>query len=176
MTGKETTLAAKTQSKKAKKTPAPMVRYSPAVRDAICERLIAGESLRAICASTEMPAMLSVLRWLADEDKADFRSQYARARELQAERMGEELLEIADEDCATTRLRGEEEEVVFDSTAVARNRLRVDARKWLMSKMAPKKYGDKVTAEHVGEGGGPLALSLAVTYQSAPARGDDEDD
>src|SRR5688572_9232829 len=43
-----------------------------------------------------------------------------------------------------------------DNEVVARSRLRVDARKWLAGKMAPKKYGDKLMAEHTGKDGGPI--------------------
>ena len=83
----------------------------------------------------------------------EFSEQYARAREAQADKLAEETLAIADEDCTMVRAdkHGSRDddgegntEVVFDATAVARNRLRVDARKWLASKMAPKKYGDKL--------------------------------
>jgi hypothetical protein len=48
--------------------------------------------------------------------------------------------------------------VVFDSTAVARNRLRVDARKWVAAKLLPKKYGDKVQQEVSGPDGGPIEV------------------
>lgn len=98
-----------------------------------------------------MPDKSTVFRWLAAHEA--FRDQYARARELQAEHMAEEILEIADEESTMVRKSkhqpgaadGDEEvEVVFDSAAVARNRLRVDTRKWLMSKMAPKKYSEKL--------------------------------
>ena len=38
-----------------------------------------------------------------------------------------------------------------NSESVQRSKLRVDTRKWLMSKLAPKKYGEKVDLEHSGE-------------------------
>jgi hypothetical protein len=113
--------------------------FTQATADAICARLAEGESLRTICSDADMPCVATVLHWL--RDFPDFVAQYAHAREAQAERMAEEILAIADEDTATTE-KGEA--VVFDATAVARNRLRVDARKWLASKLLPKKYGDKV--------------------------------
>ena len=64
--------------------------------------------------------------------------------------------------------------VVFDATAVARNKLRVDARRWLASKMAPKKYGDKVQAELTGAGGGAIQVASTVTFVMPPQH--DEDD
>lgn len=124
-----------------------------ATADHICELLASGQSLRKILQMPGMPTMTTVMRWLEDEANDRLREQYARAREMQADRMAEEILEIADEEC--TMVRSEKHtssdddgdgntEVVFDSVAVQRNRLRVDARKWLASKMAPKKYGDKI--------------------------------
>ncbi|QPS76049.1 terminase small subunit protein [Delftia acidovorans] len=109
--------------------------------------------------------MATVMRWLGKPENAAFREQYACARDAQADKLVEEMLEIADEECTMVRSdkHGSKDddgqgntEVVFDATAVARNKLRVDARKWVASKMAPKKYGDKVTQEVVGAGGGPV--------------------
>mgnify|MGYP000426269079 FL=1 len=65
-------------------------------------------------------------------------------------------------------------EVVFDSTAVQRNRLRVDARKWLLSKMVPKKYGDKLVQEHTGANGGAIQVHSTVTFVEPKPRPDDE--
>jgi hypothetical protein len=112
-----------------------------------------------------------------------FGNDVLRARELQAEYMAEDILTIADEECTTVRAdkHGTQDdgdgktEVVFDSTAVQRNRLRVDARKWLLSKLAPKKYGDKVTQEHTGPNGGPAQFSLTVGYMHAQRREDDDE-
>jgi hypothetical protein len=140
--------------------------YSQTIADAICERIANGESLRAICADEGMPASSTVFLWLAEH--AGFSEQYARAREAQAEHLAAEIVAIADEECTTVRAdkhhgaKGDESgevEVVFDATAVARNRLRVDARKWVASKLKPKVYGDKVTTEHTGPNGGPVQLA-----------------
>ncbi len=120
--------------------------------------------------------------WL-DGRHAEFTEQYVRAREAQADKMAEEILSIADEDCTMVRAdkhgsRDEDgqgnTEVVFDATAVARNRLRVDARKWLASKMAPKKYGDKIQAEHTGADGGAIQVASTVTFVRPPARSMDD--
>ncbi|WP_334304933.1 hypothetical protein, partial [Mycoplasmopsis arginini] len=88
-----------------------------------------------------------------------FLELYTRAKEDSADTLSDEMLDIADEQCTTVK-HGEgdserEVEIVFDSTAVARNRLRVETRKWIASKLKPKKYGDKVEldakVEHSGE-------------------------
>ena len=150
--------------------------YTEEVGDAICERLMDGESLRAICSEDGMPTRTTVFKWLSLVPA--FADQYARAREEQAEAFAEEIVQIADEEC--TMVRSDKHatkaddgdgntEVVFDATAVARNRLRVDARKWVASKLKPRKYGDKVGLEHSGE--------VGVTIQRKVFRkGDDASD
>lgn len=125
--------------------------YSLKVAGAICERLVEGQSLRAICKDEAMPGLSTVFQWLAAHH--EFADLYARAREEQAETLAAEIVEIADEQCTMVRADkhssrdddgGGNTEVVFDSAAVARNRLRVDARKWVAAKLKPRVYGDKV--------------------------------
>lgn len=156
------------------------------VTDAVLQKLVEGNSLRSICAEPDMPAMATFMRWLAEEgEEGDkLRERYARAREAQAETMAEDILSIADEECTMVKAdkhgsRDEDgdgnTEVVFDATAVARNRLRVDARKWLLSKLVPKKYGDKLQAEHSGPGGAPISIQSTVTFVEAPARSEDDE-
>lgn len=106
-------------------------KYTKALGALICERMCDGESLRKICEDRDMPSRSMVFRWL-ERDEA-FRDQYARAREAQADKYADELVDIADEGT------NENANII---------RLRMDARKWAASKMAPKKYGDKLTNEH----------------------------
>ena len=109
--------------------------YSQETADKICELIARGMSLRAICASADMPAGGTVHRWLAEHQ--DFQEQYARAREEQADYFAEEIIEIADS-------------VEAESASVAKAKLQIDARKWAASKIAPKKYGDKVEQQITG--------------------------
>lgn len=132
-----------------------------AIQTAICERLIEGDSLRTICAADDMPAMSTVFRWLAeDSDEAlAFSEQYARAREAQADAIFDEIIEIADDgrNDYVERLRQDgEKDTAFDAEHVQRSRLRVDARKWVASKLAPKKYGDDLRLRHANADGGRL--------------------
>ena len=115
--------------------------YSQELADRICERLAGGETLRAICRDEGMAAHQTVLRWTGVLEA--FKDQYARAREAGYLAMADELLEIADNPDA-------------DKDAVQRDRLKVDTRKWLLSKALPKIYGDKVSAEVTGKDGAPL--------------------
>src|SRR5258708_5885028 len=69
--------------------------FSDALGTVICERLSQGESLRRICGDERMPDKSTVLRWLAVHQ--EFRDQYARAREAQADYWAEEIIEISDD-------------------------------------------------------------------------------
>ena len=114
--------------------------YSKKLTDEICRRIAEGESLRALVADPKMPSASTICRWLLDDDKKDFWEQYAHARNVQAELMFEELLEIADKSDDIVRGGAEKK-----SGAFAQNqRLRVDTRKWYLSKVLPKKFGDKL--------------------------------
>ncbi len=85
-----------------------------------------------------MPAKSTVFLWMAQHK--DFSDQYARAQQDRVVSWSEEIIEIADDPKADTN----------------RARLRVDTRKWLMSKMDPKKYGDRQEHRHTGANGGPI--------------------
>ena len=103
--------------------------YSSTLTETICQRIAEGESLRAICREEAMPDKATVLRWL--DVHGEFRDQYARARDLQADHFAEEILEIAD-DGSNDWMRRERKdgstEVVLDHEHVQRSKLRVDAR------------------------------------------------
>ena len=101
-----------------------------------------------------MPVMATIFRWLADDRYSTFREQYTHAREIQFEHMAEDIMDISDELPSMTA------EGKYDSAAVQHQRLRVDSRKWLLSKLAPKKYGDKVGVEH--SGGMSLVVSTGI--------------
>jgi hypothetical protein len=129
--------------------------YTPAIADEICTRLANGESLRAICASDRddfIPHIGTVLRWVGQHE--DFREQYARAREIQAETMADEIIGIADD-------------ADIDAGAgVAKARLQVDARKWVASKLLPKKYGDKLQQEVSGPDGQPIRQAHSLDTEN----------
>lgn len=115
--------------------------YSDDLASLICSRIAEGESLRSICRDTQMPCMTAVFTWLRDKPK--FAEQYTRAREAQAEAMADELIEIAD-NSASDMVVDEEGNERINHEVVARAKLRIDTRKWIASKLLPKKYGDKV--------------------------------
>lgn len=99
--------------------------YSDELAETICERLAQGESLVQICADDAMPGLRTVMRWSAENER--FGTEYARARDAQAEVMDDLILTTAMDDDIDPPLA----------------RMRVDALKWRAAKLAPKRYGDK---------------------------------
>lgn len=97
--------------------------YCDEIVDVILERISSGESLNKITQDDNMPCNSTVYLWLSKHP--EFSDKYARARECQQEAMADDILAICDT----------EEDV-------NRARLKVDTRKWLMARLAPKKYGE----------------------------------
>lgn len=124
--------------------------YSPEIAAAICARLMDGESLNNVCRDPAMPRKPLVYEWL--NAHPEFANQYARATEMRTEHLFDEMYDAATDgrndfyDRPVYNGKGEvvRTERVLDNEAVARSRLRVDALKWIMSKMNPRKYGDKL--------------------------------
>jgi len=121
-------------------------KFSQALFNTICERIANGESLRAICADSDMPDKATVLRWLQPETAAALRDQYARAREMQADALFDEVLDIADDarnDWMESRA-ADDAGWLANGENIQRSRLRIDARKWMAGKLRPKVYGEKL--------------------------------
>lgn len=131
--------------------------YTQDQADAICERLAEGHTLREVCRAEGMPPESTVRLW-AINDVEGFAAQYARAREIGYHSMVDETIEIADNAQNDWMERnGEEDEGwQFNGEHLQRSRLRVDTRKWLVSKALPKIYGDKITSEISGPDGGAI--------------------
>ncbi len=126
--------------------------YNEDIAALLCERLSNGESLRTICSEDAMPAKATVFKWLAANPS--FVDQYTRARETQVELMSFDLIDLSDPKDKD------------DMVAVQRNRLQVDTRKWVMSKLAPKKYGDTANINVSGE----ITIGIAESLSSARKR------
>jgi hypothetical protein len=117
-------------------------KFTQELADEICERLATGESLRSICRDEHMPTETAVRKW-ALEDREGFGSQYTHARDLGLDAMADQVLSIADN----------------KDVDPAHKRIQFDARRWYLSKMAPKRYGDKL--QHTGDGGeGPIQVTI----------------
>ena len=145
-------------------------KFTEEVACAICARLADGESLRSICQDDDMPGRRTVLDWLDDDANASFRAKYARAREAQADLLAEEIVQIADTpqmgSKSVSKASGIE---ISEGDMIEHRRLQVDARKWYAAKLAPKKYGDKITQEVTGANGGPIKSESTVTLSAEEA-------
>lgn len=117
--------------------------YSQEQADLICSRIAEGESLRSVCRDDGMPSVGAFLKWVSKDDA--LREQYARARALCLDAMAEDIIDIADTpeigQKTVSKATGLE---ITEGDMVEHRRLRIEARKWLMGKLAPKKYGDKM--------------------------------
>lgn len=92
--------------------------------------------------------------WVATDEALAVK--YTRARETLVERMAQELADIADEPPPL----GPDGKV--DNGWVAKHRLQVDTRKWLLSKLAPRKYGERL--EVAGDASAPLQAAVTVSF------------
>ncbi len=111
--------------------------YCEAMSLKICAQLSMGRSLRKTCEMDGMPSVLTVLTWL--NRHPEFLAQYERAKAECADTYADDIVDIADDamNIKTPHL-------------VQAARLRVDARKWIASKLKPKKYGERVHTEVSG--------------------------
>lgn len=120
--------------------------YTEELAELICLRLAEGESLRSVCRDDGMPSKQAVLRWLARNEQ--FRAQYVRAKEEGAEAIAEEMFDIADDGTNDWMEKldkdGEAIGYQLNGEHVQRSKLRIDTRKWYLSKILPKKYGDRI--------------------------------
>lgn len=126
--------------------------YTDDLANDICSRIASGESLRSICRDDAMPAMSSVMLWLVDGKHPMFSEQYTKARQIQAESLADELFDIADDgsnDWMAKHGKDDEPGYVLNGEHVQRSRLRVDTRKWYLSKVLPR-FADKQQLERSG--------------------------
>jgi len=127
------------------------MRYTPVIAKKLCLKISEGKSLRTICKDRSLPTMSTIYKWLIDVPV--FAEQYARAKRDQAEVLVEDLLNICDDntdDHRTIIKNGVEVEIV-DQDTIQRARLRVDTRKWIASKLLPKKYSDQLNILNLGD-------------------------
>jgi hypothetical protein len=122
----------------------PLVYDPQTTKQLICAKMANGKSLRAICREDEMPSKQVVLKWLSEDE--EFATLYARSREAMTDEWFEEIRDVAFNDAEDANSR----------------RVKMDALKWAVSKLAPRKYGDKVEQTHVGPDGGPILIATGV--------------
>lgn len=145
--------------------------------DFICGRIASSsKSIAKILAAGfddkwSLPDYSTFMLWLREDEEIS--NQYARAKDDQADYMADETLEIADDDVSEPLLvDGIPMQVdgkvvmVRSNVAVQHAKLRVDARKWLASKLKPKKYGDRTTL--AGDAENPLAVLTMDQITTSP--------
>lgn len=155
--------------------------HNPELAIEICERLANGESLRAICKSAHIPEE-SVVRGWARDDRCGFAAQYAKARDAGLDVMADQIIEIADTPQIGLKVETSEDGVKeIREDMLGHRRLQVDTRKWYLSKLAPKRYGDRTAMELTGADGGPVQFSdteraarIAAILAAAQARKDSD--
>lgn len=142
--------------------------YSEELAEAICEKIATTSmSVKAIC-EEEGVKVATVLCWLCEGHRnyiESFAKMYARAKEMQAELLADEILQIAD-DGSNDTYEDEDGRKKTDYDVIARSRLRVDSRKWIASKLKPKKFGDKVDVTSDGEKIAPIVWQEVRTYDT----------
>ncbi len=113
----------------------------------VCRRIEQGESLRRILRSDNAPLSQTVFYELLQDREKNVR--YARAREIYADSVFDEMLDIAD--CEDHDIIETDEGPRVNHDVIQRDRLRVDTRKWMLSKLQPKKYGDRLEVDQKTE-------------------------
>ena len=93
----------------------------------IIDRLAQGRSLLSICADEDIPVTDVAVRKWALVDPEGFGAEYAHARDLGLDARSEKMLDDASA-----------------ATDASLGRLKFDANRWYLSKLAPKRYGDKL--------------------------------
>lgn len=150
----------------ARKPPIRQSTFTDAIGDRICVMLIDGRSLKSICTDDDMPAQSTVFKWLTDIPS--FSEKYARARELQADTIADEILHIADNTEVGVEITTEADGTTKtkEGDMVAHRRLKIDSRKWYAGKLAPKKYGDRSTVDLNAN----VSLSLCDALKELPEK------
>lgn len=144
---KKVTTNARTRTNK------PRITFSEEIVSIIFDRVSSGESINKICSTPDMPSRKTFFEWVAKDE--DVRRRYDLAIIARTDFYAEEIIEIAD-DSSNDLYVDEDGNERTNAEVVARSKLRMDARKWFVSKMNPKKYGDKL--ELSGDKDAPLVV------------------
>ena len=121
----------------------------------ICQELASGRTLRDVCRDKGTPPESTVRLW-AIKDRNGFAAQYEEARKIGYMSMADELFEIADDGANDWMVKNDPDNpgYAINGEHVSRSRLRLDTRKWALSKALPKIFGDKLV--HAGDEDNPI--------------------
>lgn len=115
--------------------------FTDEIFDEICDRMANGQGLRKICEDPQMPGRQTFLRWI--EKDTGRQTKYQAAREALMDWYAEEILEIAWDDSKDT-IKDKAGEPKQNHEWINRSRLKVDTLKFLMAKLHPKRYGERL--------------------------------
>lgn len=120
--------------------------YDEKVADRIIELTSEGNSLVACAQVKGIPSRTTIYKWL--DANPSFADRYARAREIRADKIAEEVIDIADTE---------------EDAQKARNR--IDARKWAAGKMHPRQYGDKTIIAGTGDADDTIHIDGSSAFE-----------
>lgn len=127
-------------------------KYTDQLAEDIIVQIMDGLSVAEIGRKEDMPDKSTIFRWIASNDV--FCDKYMRAKDICADQMVDDMLDIADDGSNDWMERldkdGNAFATVLNGEHVQRSRLRIETRKWIASKLKPKKYGDKLDVDHGG--------------------------
>lgn len=137
--------------------------FTQEIADEICARLSKGEPLAHICRDENMPAVRTISDWKKAHEQ--FSADFARARDEGFDQIAASCLDIADDGTSDTYMDEDGNERT-NTEVIQRSKLRIETRLKLLAKWDPKRYGDKITQEHTGPGGGPVQI-IASSHDEA---------
>ena len=150
-----------------------VTRYDPEFAVLICERIATTpQSLVKICEAPDMPGIASIFRWLREHP--DFREMYVIAKETQAEVLLEEALDLVDDD-SNDLIHTPDGKIVFNRLALQRCKMQVEHRRWIASKLLPRKYGthpqEKSPATPSSSPPSPAPAESSASFDDGPPGG-----
>lgn len=127
-------------------------KFTAPLGKALCKMLASGMTLNEVCRRPLMPPESTVRSWAIDPAHP-FSAKYVRAREIGYAKMADQIIDIADHSVNDYMRRVTKDggvETLINREVLERTRLRIETRKWLLSKALPKMFGDKVAVDHSG--------------------------
>lgn len=157
----KTRTSPRTRKKTARKRGRP-TKYDPAKVEEVLAQLCEGQTLSAICRKPGMPHLNTMLGWVR-EDRDGLSVRYARARALGCELIADAIIDLADD--IPLMVMGSDGKMMPNHAGIAQVRVQIDARKWMLAKMMPEKYGNRVQVESE-QAIGPQHIT--ILYQDSP--------
>ena len=145
--------------------------YTTEIAERVCAGLAEGKSLREICrADASLPSRGAIMSWAQDIDH-EFAERYLRARQIGAWTWFDEMIDIADDSSNDWMQRRDKDGAAvgwqLNGDHVQRAKLRIEARKWIVARMLPRAFGDRIGMQHTGADCGPIEIPNVPTPELA---------